>query len=121
MQRKVLPVLNSLVFVSDGASREVPDIDGLSHVWRNSTGIAVSCLPDCDGDTEVILSTSEPPSDSGLVQIFDGIIEVPSGRLIVEVLPDITVFRVPIPDLECRIRVWTDGLQDTKVVFLLVS
>lgn len=121
MQRKTVPVLNSLVFVCGSAVAGAPDIDGVGRIWRNSTGVAISCLPDSDGATDIVLSDSDLSCDSGLVCIFDGTIDTPSGELTVEILPDVTLFGMPVARATTRLHVWTDGFPDTRIVWLAVG
>ena len=61
-----VPVLNSLLFVKDSLTKDHPNINGIGSVWSTASCVAVSCLPDCDGPTEIILG------DSGELQAETG-------------------------------------------------
>jgi len=121
MRRKFVAVLNSLVFVHDSSLEFNPDIDGMQPVWSSRTGVAISCLPDSDGETEIIVAEADPEPGAGLVCVFEGSIETPSGALVVEVLPHIRLFSIPAPSSKIVIRIWTDGFMDTRMVMIVIQ
>lgn len=121
MERRTVPVLNSLVFVRDSGGRSSPNIDGEQFIWRDETGVAISCQPDSDGDTELVLADVEPSVEDGLTCIFDETMHFPSGWLVTETLPDVVIFRIGVRRPEVRLRIWTDGLRDTRIVWLVVD
>ncbi len=101
-------VPNSLLYVRDPALRVPPEIEMLATVWRTSSCIAISCLPDCDGPTRVAIGPSdEIGRDRGL--IFDGELPTPSRMLIVETITDDEVLRAETLGETTRVRVWTNG------------
>src|SRR5215208_6518880 len=50
-----VPVPNSLLFIRDSATLERPGIEGSPHTWSTPSCVAVSCMPDCDGDTVITI------------------------------------------------------------------
>jgi hypothetical protein len=101
-------VLNSLLWIRDPTLRALPEIDGLGAVWHTPACVAVSCLPDCDGATKVVIGPSgEVDRDVSLV--FDGELLSPSRTLIVDTVMDEELLRVEVPRPTTRVRIWTNG------------
>jgi hypothetical protein len=113
-------VLNSLLFIRDASVRDIPIIDGNASVWSTGSCVAVSCLPDCDGDTEVTLGGTEAVRQSK-APLFDGLLQTPSRRLIVETVLGETILEASVPEFTSRIRIWTNGLPDTDFVAIAVG
>ncbi|MGH6737334.1 MAG: hypothetical protein ACRECX_14850 [Methyloceanibacter sp.] len=115
-----LPVLNSLLWIRDPTIEERPDIDGKSSVWSTPACVAVSCLPDCDGDTEVTIGTAQ---EVGLdsIPLFDGGLNTPSQQIIVETVLKESVLQMRVRSAETRVRIWTDGHQGTEFVVIGVD
>src|ERR1700724_124706 len=77
-------VLNSLLFIKDASRKDLPRLDGHGSFWATTSCVAVSCLPDCDGPTEVIIEYPlEVPNKNGKL-LFDALLETPSRRITVE-------------------------------------
>src|SRR5207245_11808425 len=79
-----VPVLNSLLFVRDAGTENIPKIDGKSAVWSTDSCVAISCLPDCDGETEITIGPSREMGERGGKLLFDGRLATPSRSVIVE-------------------------------------
>jgi hypothetical protein len=102
-----LPVLNSLLFIRDATLADTPEIDGLSDVWSIPTCIAVGCLPDCDGTTEVTIGAGPELEGSGSL-LFDGRLETPSRTVIVETVLWQKILEKIVPGAATRVRIWTN-------------
>jgi hypothetical protein len=101
-------VLNSLLWIRDPTLRALPEIDGLGAVWHTPSCVAVSCLPDCDGPTKVVIGPSgEVGRDVSLV--FDGELLSPSRALIVNTVMDEELLCVEVSRTTTRVRIWTNG------------
>ena len=112
-----LPVLNSLLFIRDSTLTDTPEIDGLSNVWSLPTCIAVSCLPDCEGTTEVMIGAGREFDGKGSL-VFDGRLDTPSRIVLVETVLWQTVLEKPVAGVGTRVRIWTNGLQATDKVMI---
>jgi hypothetical protein len=89
----------------------------LKKVWSTSSCVAVSCLPDADGPTEVTIGT-QPQVDRNDVLIFDNWLQTPSRRLQVETVLAETLFSGSVSQPSTRVRIWTNGRQDTDRVIV---
>jgi hypothetical protein len=120
VQSAKIAVLNSLLFVRDSKIRHVPKIDGDSAVWSTASCVAVSCLPDCDGDTEVTLGV---PQELGVnkAPLFDGRLITPSRRLIVETVLGQTILEASVPNPVTRVKIWTNGFRDSDKIVVGVD
>jgi hypothetical protein len=117
LQSVRLAVLNSLLFVADAQSDSLPEIDGIGAVWSTPSCVAVSCQPDCDGDTEVTIGSGRELEQSGK-PLFDGRLKTPSGKIIVATVLREIVLERSVPTFETRVRIWTDGHQCTDRVII---
>ncbi|WP_421724228.1 hypothetical protein [Bauldia sp.] len=105
-----VPVLNALVYFRDPASNDDPEIDGKKRprIWATSSCVAAGCLPDSEGDTEIVMGPSgDVTPDKQL--LFDGSLETPSRRLIAELVVDREILRVEVPNTITHLQIWTDG------------
>ncbi len=112
-----LRVLNSLLFIRDARARHIPEIDGNSSVWSTTSCVAVSCLPDCDGETEVTIGSAYEVKQRGS-PLFDGRLSTPSRTVIVETVLAERLLERNVPNLHTRVRIWTNGLRDTDRVIV---
>jgi hypothetical protein len=112
-----IPVLNSLLFIRDARIRDLPAIDGNSPLWSTSSCVAVSCLPDCDGATEVTIGAVQELSERG-APLFDGRLNTPSQNVIVETVLGERILETKVPSLTTRLRIWTNGRRDTDKVII---
>jgi hypothetical protein len=112
-----LPVLNSLIFLRDERTRNIPEIDGNGAAWSTPACVAVSCLPDCDGETEVTIGTVQEVTKDGAL-LFDGLLETPSRSMVVETVLRKTILQIGVRTSQTRVRIWTNGLQDTDEVII---
>ena len=107
-----LAVQNSLLFIRDPATWDPPTIWDPTAVWSTPSCVAVSCLPDCDGDTHVTMGVGQ---DVGLddAPLFDGRIDTPSRMVIVETVLGEKVLEENVSGTTTRLRIWTNGRLDT--------
>lgn len=107
--------LNSLVFIHDAAAKGSPAIDGVGVCWVAPAVIAVSCLPDCDGATEIRLGKIREMQPSEVV-VFDGELQTPSGHLVVSDVRSNRILEIPVASPATRLTIWTNGRQDSDVI-----
>jgi hypothetical protein len=112
-----VPVPNSLLFIRDPTTLERPRIEGSPHTWSTPSCVAVSCMPDCDGDTVITIGSAleigraDPP-------LVDRRLTTPSGAVIVEIVPGKEILRAHSEQSSTRVRIWTDGRRDTSTVLI---
>lgn len=112
-----VPVLNSLLFIRDKNIRDLPEIDGHSSVWSTPSCVAVSCLPDSDGETRVVIGSVEEVKQDGN-PLFDTRLMTPSGRVIVESVLGEEILERDTSKLDTRVIIWTNGFRDTDTVII---
>jgi hypothetical protein len=113
------PVLNSLLFIRDGFIRDIPEIDGNSAVWSTASCVAVSCLPDCDGKTDITIGNAQEVR-IGKMLLFEGRLKTPSHILVVESVLGNRLLEMRVPTEETQIQIWTNGDRDTDRVAIRV-
>lgn len=113
---------NALLFIRDARIPDVPDVDygDGSSVWSIPTCVVITCLVDSEGETDITIGdTSEIKQSSKL--LFNGTLETPSRKLILEIVPDKKILEISVPFATNRMRIWTDGhhrLAETVVIGL---
>ena len=112
-------VLNSLLFVRDPKTNDLPEIDGLRSVWSTPSCVAMSCRPDSEGVTTVTLNSRLALTDNDKL-LFDGWIQTPSRTVIVEDVLAKPILSTRVSSAMTRLRAWTNGHPATdKVVVVL--
>jgi hypothetical protein len=115
-----VPVLNSLLYLRDPSIEHLPVIDGLAAVWSTPSCVAVSCLPDSEGETAIRVGAA---SEVGLERtpLFDGQIDTPSRTIVLETVLRKMLLREHVAAAHTRVRIWTNGHRATdKVIIGLV-
>jgi hypothetical protein len=105
-----IAVPNGLLFVRDSKASDIPDTDfgdGAS-VYSIPTCIMVVCLVDSEGETDITVGEASQIEPSNKL-LFEGALETPSRKLVLEIVPGETVLEVDVPSATNRIRIWTDG------------
>lgn len=80
----------------------------------------ILCLPDSEGETSVTIGGSNQVKPDRKL-LFEGTLETPSRKVILEIVPGEKVFEMSVPFATNRIRIWTDGrhrLAETVVIGL---
>jgi hypothetical protein len=108
-------VLNSLLFIRDPFTTEFPNVDGHGAVWSTKACIAVSCLPDSEGETAISLRATNENEKLGTL-LASRVLPTPSHELIIETVLGETLLRVGVPTIMTPVNVWTNGRRDTDRV-----
>lgn len=111
---------NSLLFVRDSLSKDLPVIDRMAMLWTTPSWISVCCLPDCDGPTDIIMGNSNEVNPRGAL-LIDTMLETPSGVVRVDKVPGDNIFEQKVSGEKTRIRIWTDGSITTEMVDIVVG
>jgi hypothetical protein len=102
---KIIRPVNSLLFVSDPAGGVVPEWIQGTLVLATPSCISVSCHPEQDGPTEVILGKARDV-DPGDHPVFDGELETPGRIVVISTVERKTVLETRVPDTHTRVRIW---------------
>jgi hypothetical protein len=111
-------VLNSLLFIKDARTKDLPKIDGHGSFWTTPSCVAVSCMPDCDGSTEVTIGDPLDLQSKAGKLLFDAPLKTPSKSVTVETVLAEKIFEQNVLSTTTRVRIWTDGFRDTDKVFI---
>lgn len=117
--RRSVPVLNSLVFIMDSKLLDYPDVGGIGAYWKTGSCVAVGCLPDCDGETEIVLTIGGlPPRNLKFLATVR--LETPSRQLAIELVPRRRIAELDVPTVSTTLEIWTDGYRDTAIIYAIV-
>jgi hypothetical protein len=110
--------LNSLLFIKDAHGRDLPIIDRNGPIWSTRSCVAVGCMPDCDGPTEVIIGDTAALQISSGKLVFDACLDTPTRKLVVETVLGEKILEQNVPGPTTHVRIWTDGSLDTDRVII---
>ena len=113
-----LRVLNSLLFIKDGSVDDLPTVDGNGFVWSTSSCVAVSCLPDCDGVTEIVVGDLAEVQSGAAKLVFDQPLETPSRLVVVQTVIGGRILQKEVRGASTHLRIWTNGSRDTDKVII---
>jgi hypothetical protein len=105
--------LNSLLFIKDARERDLPIIDRSGPIWSTKSCVAVGCMPDCDGSTEIIVGNSFTELSQSGNLIFDAFLKTPARKVVVETVLGERVLEQNVPNATTHVRIWTNGSLDT--------
>jgi hypothetical protein len=112
-------VPNGLLFVRDAGIQNIPDLDDeTASYWSIPTCVMIQCLVDSEGETSVTIGAANQVKPDRKL-LFDGTLETPSRKVILEIVPGEQVLEMSVPFATNRIRIWTDGrhrLAETVVI-----
>lgn len=106
-QSLVLPVPNSVFFITGSDKRDMPTIQRYSTVWSTSSCVAVGCIPDVDGDTRITIGRGDEV-DRGNTPIFDGLLDTKARVVRLEIVPGEVILQHAVPEIRTRVRIWVN-------------
>ncbi len=114
---------NSLVFISDVDGGVVPDPDTIAQsagITATDSCVAVCCLAEMDGKTEITLGPveevilNEPPA-------FDGRLETPTHNVVVSTIELNRLLQVSVASSTTHLRIWTNRPKEPDQVIIGVE
>lgn len=111
-------VLNSLLFIKDPHRNDLPIIDRNGPIWSTKSCVAVGCMPDCDGLTEVVFASPTALLGELGKLVFDGYLETPARKVVVETVLGEIVLEQNVSGATTHMRIWTNGSLDTDRVVI---
>lgn len=120
MKSITIPVLNSLIFIRDSKLEDLPEIDGLAAYWATKSCVAVSCLPDSEGETTITIGTGLEVGQKKS-PLFDRKIETPSHAILVETVLANPILSAKVLGSQTRLRIWTNGHRATDSIIITLD
>lgn len=114
---------NSLVFVSDSDGGVVPDPDLIAEkasITATDSCVAVCCLAEMDGETEITLgpleevSPHEPPA-------FDGRLETSAHNVIVYTSERKGLLKITVASDSTHLKIWTNRARELDKIVIGVE
>lgn len=113
--KKVAPP-NSVVLVSDSSSGEIPKTMGGQLVSATDTCIAVGCMAEDDGQTEITLA-SLAEVDQDEKPSYEGMLRTPKHRVVVRSVLGQQLLELSVAHELTRIKIWAnDPSEPDRVV-----
>jgi hypothetical protein len=113
---------NSLVLLTDGRDGGAPPMSMNGQlVAGTSSCIAIGCHAEVDGPTELVLGRILEV-DPGYEPVFEGVLDAPSGQLVVNSVNGDIYARLPLlRTFKAQVTVWADQPHDPKRVIIGVE
>ena len=98
---------NSVILIEDSKGGDVPKF--LSHALISATPscVAVGCLSEDDGETEISLGPLVSV-DSGERPVFDGVVQTPNRKLAIRTVHGVALLEVSVSNIETRLKIWAN-------------
>ncbi len=111
---------NGLVLVSDLHGGPPPDVMGGSLIAATSSCIAVGCMSDSNGPTEITLGSAQ---DLGSRDdpAFEGELETPSKVVAVRTVLHETILQATVPRPRTKVRIWVNHPTEPDRVFIGIA
>ncbi len=99
---------NALLLVSDVGGGNPPNKMRGALIASTPSCIAVGCMSDTIGKTQVTVGTMQELSPSG-PPAFDGQLETPSRAVSIWTVEDETILQTAVSHQKTRVRVWVEA------------
>lgn len=111
---------NSILFISDGRSGVAPQITKEKRIWATSSCVAVGCLMEQDGPTEVTLGQADEIR-SQEIPAFDGFLETPRRTVLVSTSENRSILEKNVTSERTRLRIWTNHPSEPDKVIIALG
>lgn len=108
---------HSLILVEDVVGGEIPLSMGNSLVSSTESCVAIGCLQEDDGETEIFLQASSCEAVEGVV-VFDGYLQTPSGRVAVRTVYGDVLLEAAAVVGSVRLTVWANHPVEPDRIFV---
>jgi hypothetical protein len=100
---------NALLLLNDIKGGVPPAPGSLREAAVASTPscIAIGCMSDCDGETEVRVGPAREVGTSDVL-VFEGELECPSRKVVITTTFESTVLEMQVRHPRTRVRIWTN-------------
>ena len=113
---------NSLLFVMDIQSGEIPETMGGKLVVSTPSCIVVATLTAADGETSVTLTNEKSSvNDSGLRKVFSGVLATPKREVHVCTVLVQPILKLPVSGTQSNVEIWANSETEPDRLCVLVS
>ena len=120
-----LGVPNGIFFIGDPQARIFPeDVDGDAGVWFTPEIVAVACLHDMEGHTQITIGAANELKPDGAL-VFDGIVQTPTRMIEVITVPQSPIKREEpvliqtVGSVKTRVQVWKNVAKHADMIEIL--
>lgn len=111
---------HSLILIEDELAGVIPDLMGNSTIASTDTCIAIGCMAEDSGETEIVISRNKNdvlPEQ----KIFDGLLKTPGRKLVVRTTVGETLVELPVPHLETKLIIGANHFSEPdRIVICLL-
>lgn len=111
---------NFIIGVSDAQKGLVPDNVPKTGIAATDSCILVACLPDVDGETEIVLGPASEV-DPGTPPAFDGQLATPTGTLQVVTIEWKPLLKLSVDSKKTKVRIWPSSPRPPERVVIGVG
>jgi hypothetical protein len=112
-----LAVPNALILISDINGGVAPDVMRGSLIASTPSCIAVGCMSDCNGKTEVTIGATHEV-DRGDIPAFEGELVTPNRAIAVRTVLRGTISQVRVPHRMTRVQIWVNHPREPDQIII---
>jgi hypothetical protein len=112
-----IAVPNAIILISDLGGGTTPDLMRGTLVASTPSCIAVGCMSDCNGETEVTLGLVKDVG-SGEISVFEGELMTPNHEVAVRTILDERILQAHVLRSRTRVRIWVNHPSEPNKVII---
>jgi hypothetical protein len=115
-----IAVPNALILISDVDGGKPPELMQGRLVAATPSCIAVGCMADSNGETEIIIGTEQGLRRGGDL-VFEGELATPSRSVAVWTVRREIILRGPVAHSSTRVRIWVNHPTEPDTVTIVLG
>ena len=112
-----IAVPNALILISGPDGGSIPDLMRGSLIASTPSCVAVGCMADCNGKTEITLGAGREVGLSG-TPVFEGELDTPNREIAVRTVLRENILQATVPHLITRVRIWVNHPSEPDTVII---
>lgn len=115
---------NSLLFVMDTKSGDIPEAINGKLVVSTSSCVVVCTLTAADGETSVVLTDERScvSSATGMRKVFDGVVATPRGMIEICTVLLRPILTLAAPNTQSKVEIWANAdIEPDRLCVLIAS
>jgi hypothetical protein len=112
-----IAVPNALILISGPNGGSIPDLMRGSLIASTPSCVAVGCMADCNGKTEVTLGAGHEVGLRG-APVFEGELDTPNREIAVRTVLRENILQATVPHPITRVRIWVNHPSEPDKVII---
>ena len=112
-----IAVPNALILISGPDGGSIPDLMRGSLIASTPSCVAVGCMADCNGKTEITLGAGREVGLRG-APVFEGELDTPNREIAIRTVLRENILQATVPHLITRVRIWVNHPSEPDTVII---